>query len=75
MKYYKNILDPASIVNLRNQVEMLRDFQGNYWLGLHDEPENTLEKYIQDSFDFYLSDEHPRVIGFEWWFHIMDSPT
>ena len=75
MKYYRNILDPSSIVYLRNEVEMLTDFQGNYWLGIHDEPENTVEKYIQDSFDFYLSDEYPKVIGFEWWFHIMDSST
>ena len=75
MKYYRNILDPSSIVYLRNEVEMLTEFQGNYWLGIHDEPENTVEKYIQDSFDFYLSDEYPKVIGFEWWFHIMDSST
>ena len=25
-----------------------------HWIGIHDEPENTIEKYIQDSFDFYI---------------------
>ena len=67
MKYYKNILDPSSIVYLRNEVEMLTEFQGNYWLGIHDEPENTVEKYIQDSFD-------SKQIPFEF-FNAVDGKT
>ncbi len=44
----------------------------NHWIGINDEPENTIEKYIQDSFDFYLADSFSSTIvkGFEWWVQV-----
>ena len=59
---YQRIIDDLSIVNLRNEVKQFyplrpNGFTTNKWIGIHDEPENTVEKYIQDSYDFYLASQ------------------
>ena len=76
---YKQIIDAITIVQLRQEVENFHPLHGNKWIGIYDEPENTIEKYIQDSFDFHLQDKsglwrminpwNPQAspIGFEWW--------
>ena len=69
MKIYPPIIDPPSLVQLRKDAEYF-DLSKNYWIGIHDEPENTTEKYIQDCFDFYMSSQYPTAVGFEWWIQI-----
>lgn len=76
---YKQIIDAITIVQLRAEVENFHPLHGNRWIGLYDKPENTIEKYIQDSFDFHLQDKsglwrminpwNPQAspVGFEWW--------
>ena len=77
---YPPILDGISLNELRKEVEyFLSDYKFNRWVGIHDEPENTIEKYIQDSFDLYLRDschawfestpwnQIGEPVGFEWW--------
>ena len=51
---YPPILDSYSTLQLREEVDYLHPIGTNKWIGIYDEPENTVEKYIQDSFDFYL---------------------
>ena len=65
---YPPILDSYSLLQLKNEVEHFSPLDRNKWIGIHDEPENTIEKYIQDSFDFNLS--YPTAVGFEWWIQI-----
>lgn len=72
VSYYPPILDANSLLNLKEEVRAYNPLAGNMWLGIHDEPENTIEKYIQDSFDLYLRDDYIPV-GFEWWFHIFEE--
>ena len=78
---YPPILDSYSILQLRGEVDAVYPIGNNKWIGIYDEPENTIEKYIQDSFDFYLQDkcelwqsinpwnEGGAPVGFEWWIH------
>ena len=75
---YKQIIDAITIVQLRQEVENFHPLHGNKWIGIYDEPENIIEKYIQDSFDFYLKDKYQLwqrwdkggiPVGFEWWIH------
>ena len=54
---YPPILDSYSTLQLREEVDYLYPIGTNKWIGIYDEPENTVEKYIQDSFDFYLKDQ------------------
>ena len=49
---YPPILDSYSALQLRGEVDYLYPIGTNKWIGIYDEPENTVEKYIQDSFDF-----------------------
>ena len=77
---YPPIIDSPSVEKLKNEVKIFNPLKGNMWLGLYDEPENTIEKYIQDSFDFYLRDTYNmsgipigQPVGFEWWFHVFSS--
>ena len=72
MKIYPSIIDTPSVVQLKKDVEYF-NLPRNHWIGIHDEPENTIEKYIQDSFDFYMSSEYPTAVGFEWWIQIFDG--
>ena len=81
---YPPILDGISLNELRKEVEYFNPIYYNKWIGIHDEPENTIEKYIQDSFDFYLHDncdmwfestpwnEVGEPVGFEWWIESLD---
>ena len=74
MNIYPPILDAHSLVQLKKDVEYF-NCQRNHWIGINDEPENTIEKYIQDSFDFYLADSFSSTIvkGFEWELSIFDG--
>ena len=72
MKIYPSIIDTPSVVQLKKDVEYF-NLPRNHWIGIHDEPENTIEKYIQDSFDFYMSSEYLTAVGFEWWIQIFDG--
>ena len=69
---YPPVLDSHSILQLRGEVDAVFPIGNNKWIGMYDEPENTIEKYIQDSFDLYLRDDYIPV-GFEWWFHIFEE--
>ena len=76
---YPPIIDSYSMLMLRGEVESFLPLDRTYWLGMWDEPDNVIEKYIQDSFDFFLTDKtdifiksNPwnilgAPIGFEWW--------
>ena len=80
MNVYPPIIDSPSLVQLRKDAEYFNPSK-NYWIGINDEPENTIEKYIQDSFDFFLQDkchlwhninpwnDSGEPVGFEWWIH------
>ena len=69
IKQYPPVINSISLDNLVREVKMFDPLPGNCWIGLHDEPENALEKYILDSYDMYFKDMFPNVTGFEWWFH------
>ena len=69
IKQYPPVINSISVYELVRQVKMFDPLPGNCWIGLHDEPENALEKYILDSYDMYFKDMFPNVTGFEWWFH------
>ena len=71
MNVYPPIIDAHSLVQLKKDVEYFNPSR-NHWIGINDEPENTIEKYIQDSFDFYLADSFSSTIvkGFEWWVQV-----
>ena len=69
IKQYPPVINSISLDNLVREVKMFDPLRGNCWIGLHDEPENALEKYVLDSYDMYFKDKFPNVTGFEWWFH------
>jgi len=77
---YPSTVDAISLLGIKNEVESFNPLPGNMWVGIHDEPENNIEKYIQDSFDFYLKDNYNlsgipygKPVGFEWWFHVFNE--
>ena len=51
---YPSTVDALSLLEIRKEVESFNPLPGNMWIGIHDEPENIIERYIQDSFDFYF---------------------
>ena len=79
MNIYPPIIDSISTVKLRDEIKQLdplksNGFTTNKWIGIHDEPENTIEKYIQDSYDFYISKSilsDTLVKGFEWCIYVL----
>ena len=73
IKQYPPVINSISLDNLVRAVKMFDPLPGNCWIGLHDEPENALEKYILDSYDMYFKDMFPNVTGFEWWFHFIEK--
>lgn len=73
IKQYPPVINSISLDNLVREVKMFDPLPGNCWIGLHDEPENALEKYILDSYDMYFKDMFPNVTGFEWWFHFIEK--
>ena len=70
---YPPILDAISLVHVKKEVEYFHPLGYNKWIGKYDEPENTIERYIQDSFDFLLSSQYPTAVGFEWWIENLDG--
>ena len=70
---YPPVINSISLDNLVREVKMFDPLRGNCWIGLHDEPENALEKYVLDSYDMYFKDKFPNVTGFEWWFHYIKN--
>ena len=70
---YPRLITSTSIWRLTREVHMFNPLPGNCWIGLHDTPENALEKYILDSYDMYFKDDYPNVTGFEWWFHYIEK--
>ena len=70
---YPPIIDSLSLLELKKQVRQFHPLGVNQWIGRYDEPENTIEKYIQDSFDFYLAPQYPTAVGFEWWIESLDG--
>ena len=70
---YPPVINSISLDNLVREVKMFDPLPGNCWIGLHDEPENALEKYVLDSYDMYFKDKFPNVTGFEWWFHYIKN--
>ena len=79
------ILDSVSLLQLRKEVEYFYPLGHNKWVGINDEPENTIEKYIQDSFDFLLRDSYnlwhvdtvwntiANPVGFEYWIENLEG--
>ena len=67
---YPNIIDGWSVNRLIREVKMFYPLVGNHWIGRYDEPENTIEKYIQDCYSMYFEHRFPTAQGFEWWFHV-----
>ena len=70
---YRPVINSISLYELVREVKMFDPLPGNCWIGLHDEPENALEKYVLDSYDMYFKDMFPNVTGFEWWFHFIEK--
>ena len=70
---YPRLITSTSIWRLTREVHMFNPLPGNCWIGLHDTPENALEKYVLDSYDMYFKDDYPNVTGFEWWFHFIEK--
>ena len=66
---YPRFITSSSVYRLTREVKMFDPLPGNCWIGLHDTPENAIEKYVLDSYDMYFKDTYPNVTGFEWWFH------
>lgn len=68
---YDQIIDSWSCDLLLQECKSIENLgmAANYWVGLDDIPGNSIEKYVQDCFDFYLKDQYPTAVGLEWWFH------
>ena len=64
---YPQVIDSISLARLLREVDMYHPLPGNMWIGLHDEPENAIEKYVLDCYDMYFKDEYPMATGIEWW--------
>ena len=71
---YDQVVAPRTIENLISEVDLFKDkMKGNAWIGLYDEPDNLIEQFIIDSYDFHFADKCQSVVGFEWWIHVMDK--
>jgi len=68
---YDQIIDSWSASLLLGECKSMENqsHHENYWLYLNDTPKNSVERYIQDCFDFYLAKDYPDTVGFEWWYH------
>lgn len=66
---YPIAIDGWSVSKLEREIDMFNPLLGNHWIGKHDQPENTIEKYIQDCYSMYFEERFPTAKGFEWWFH------
>ena len=73
---YDQVVSPRTLETLISEVDVFKDkMQGNAWIGLHDEPDNPIEQFIIDSYDFHFADKCEGVVGFEWWIHVMEKDT
>mgnify|MGYP001166762573 FL=1 len=70
---YPVIIDGWSVGRLEREIKMFYPLLGNHWVGRYDEPENTIEKYIQDCYSMYYEEKYPTAQGFEWWFHVFTT--
>ncbi|MEC7807373.1 MAG: hypothetical protein VYD75_09690 [Pseudomonadota bacterium] len=70
---FEKIINSYSSMMIKQEVEDFNPLKRNAWIGLHDVPDNAIEAYILDSYSFLLEERCHGVVGFEWWFHIMES--
>ena len=71
---YDQIVTTQTLELIKNEVENFNTLvDRNAWIGLHDEPDNVIEQFILDSYDFHFSDKCNGVVGFEWWIHVVEK--
>ena len=71
---YDEIVTPNILVMLKSEVEIMNTLMDrNAWIGLHDQPDNPIEQFILDSYDFHFADKCNDVVGFEWWIHVVEK--
>ena len=71
---YDQIASAWTINMLQTEVDFFsKHMKKNAWVGLYDTPDNPIEQYILDSYDFHFSDKCDGVVGFEWWIHVMEK--
>ena len=55
---YDEIVTPNVLVALKSEVEIMNTLMDrNAWIGLHDQPDNSIEQFILDSYDFHFADK------------------
>tara|TARA_S200000501_G_scaffold112918_1_gene106162 strand:- start:1232 stop:1963 length:732 start_codon:yes stop_codon:yes gene_type:complete len=73
---YDQVVSHRNLETLISEVDVFKDkMKGNAWIGLHDEPDNPIEQFIIDSYDFHFAHKCEGVVGFEWWIHVMEKDT
>ena len=71
---YDEIVTPNILVMLKGEVEIMNTLMDrNAWIGLHDQPDNPIEQFILDSYDFHFANKCNDVVGFEWWIHVVEK--
>ena len=71
---YDEIVTPNILDTLKSEVEIMNTLMDrNAWVGLHDQPDNAIEQFILDSYDFHFADKCNNVVGFEWWIHVVEK--
>ena len=71
---YDEIVTPNILNVIKSEVEIMSTLMDrNAWIGLHDQPDNAIEQFILDSYDFHFSDKCNNVVGFEWWIHVVEK--
>ncbi len=63
------LTNSQSLYRLKREINTFDPLPGNMWMGIHDIPENTIEKYILDSYSLVFGNKYHQATGFEWWFH------
>ena len=70
---FEKIINGFSSLKILHEIIDFNPLSRNAWIGIHDEPDNAIEAYILDSYSFLFEDQFHGVVGFEWWFHVMDN--
>ena len=71
---YEQVVSHWTLQMLKTEVEFFNEHMDrNAWIGLFDEPDNPIEQFILDSYDFHFSDKCNNVVGFEWWIHVVEK--
>ena len=70
---FEKIVNGFSCLKILHEINDFNPLSRNAWIGIHDEPDNAIEAYILDSYSFLFEDQFHGVVGFEWWFHVMDN--